>query len=168
MKNKGFTLIELMVVVAIIGILATISWPSYVQYVLKGQRSSALPQLQALLNLEEDYHRDSGGTYTTKLKDDLGYPSDPVLMASSGGTDIYSVKASACDDATIYPDTPSLVQCVKIIATPVGRQVEDGLILMDNRGRFVLDFAKNQLKNRDGADLPNSACPECLAERAKY
>jgi type IV pilus assembly protein PilE len=37
--NKGFTLIELMVVVAVVGILAAISMPSYLEYVLRAKRA---------------------------------------------------------------------------------------------------------------------------------
>lgn len=167
MKNKGFTLIELMVIVAIIGILSTVSYSSYIHYVIKGVRSSSLPHFSALFTLQEDHYRDAR-TYTTDLVGDLKYPSDPAVIASSRGGDAYKVKASACDNAAIYPDTPSLARCVKIIATPQGAQAEDGLILMDSRGRYVLDFGKTQLKSRDGTDLPDSACPECIAVRGTY
>lgn len=167
MKNKGFTLIELMVVVAIIGILATISWPSYTLYVLKAVRSSTIPELEALIKLQEDFYIDNY-TYTIDLDGDLGYASDPAILTSSRGSGSYSVAAATCSNTTIYPDNPAINRCVMIVASPLGAQIEDGLIIMDNRGRFVLDSFFNQLKDRDGNDLPDTACPECIALRSSF
>lgn len=60
---RGFTLIELMVTVAIIAILAAIAYPSYRQYVLKSRRSDAKVALLQAAALEEKYFTQCN-TYT--------------------------------------------------------------------------------------------------------
>ena len=54
-KNKGFTLIELMIVVAIVGILAAIALPSYQNYVIRTKRADATGALMAATNAMERY-----------------------------------------------------------------------------------------------------------------
>jgi type IV pilus assembly protein PilE len=63
-RSKGFTLIELMIVVAIVGILTTIAYPSYRDYVIRGQLVDATTALAALRANMERYYQDNR-TYIT-------------------------------------------------------------------------------------------------------
>jgi prepilin-type N-terminal cleavage/methylation domain-containing protein len=63
MDKKGMTLIELLIVVAIIGILAAISIPAYIGQKKRAARTEAYANLEALRVLEEQYFAENG-TYT--------------------------------------------------------------------------------------------------------
>ena len=65
MNKKGFTLLELMIVVAVIGILAVIAIPAYVGQMTKATRSEAYTNLQNLQLLEAQYYADNSCYYLT-------------------------------------------------------------------------------------------------------
>jgi type IV pilus assembly protein PilE len=71
LKNKGFTLIELMIVVAVIGIIAAIALPSYQDYAKRARRADAKAVVLAV-QLAEEKWRASNSAYTNDLTQ-LGY-----------------------------------------------------------------------------------------------
>ena len=64
MNNKGFSLIELMVVLAIIGILGAIAYPSYDAYMKKSRRADGKIGLQEMADRQERFYLQNN-TYTT-------------------------------------------------------------------------------------------------------
>ncbi|HEX7867356.1 MAG TPA: type IV pilin protein [Variovorax sp.] len=54
-RSSGFTLIEVMITVAIVAILASIALPSYQQYVIRSKRSAAQAQMLDIANRQQQY-----------------------------------------------------------------------------------------------------------------
>ena len=80
LKKTGFTLIELMVTIAIIGILAAIATPAYIEYYAQSYRSDALRELTIIVNRQEEYFSDQF-TYTSDMTK-LGMDADPYVVDS--------------------------------------------------------------------------------------
>ncbi|HHX8438967.1 TPA: pilin [Vibrio diabolicus] len=71
-KQQGFTLIELMIVVAIIGVLAAAAIPAYSDYVKKSEASSGLATIKALVTPAEMIYQENGTLAATTSLNDLG------------------------------------------------------------------------------------------------
>lgn len=89
-QHGGFTLIELMIVVAIIGIIAAIAYPSYQQYVERTRATDAQGALMSLASKLERYHTQEG-TYATA-----------TLGDGSAATDIFPDEAPIDGNEKFY------------------------------------------------------------------
>ncbi len=94
---KGFTLIELMIVVAILAIVTTIAVPAYTGYVKTAQRTEGWNNLNGLQLTLEEYYIENG-TYTTdKGTSGLNWTPRP----DSGGTNNFTYTIAAGDSGDI-------------------------------------------------------------------
>lgn len=99
-KQEGFTLIELMIVVAIIGILAAIAIPNFLQYQMKSRQSEAKTNLQAIKTSEVSFQAEqgcfiglaaegvilpAGGTKTVPFTWGIGLPATPPPVGWCAG-----------------------------------------------------------------------------------
>ncbi|MEZ9009405.1 prepilin-type N-terminal cleavage/methylation domain-containing protein [Vibrio sp. F13] len=87
-NQKGFTLIELMIVVAIIGALSAIAVPAYKDYVSKSQASSALATLKALITPAELLIQEEGSISGGVSALGISASSNTLGTISASGTTI--------------------------------------------------------------------------------
>lgn len=118
--QQGFTLIELMIVVAVIGILASIALPSYTQYIIKSNRVAAQSQMMEIANREQQF-----------LFADRAY-ADKATLISSGYAPPTEVSAKYSYDVTV--DNTATPPTYTITFTPTGSQASDGALTLNNTG----------------------------------
>lgn len=117
-RHRGFTLIELMIVVAIIAILAVIAVPAYNDSVTKARRSDGQAALMEAMARQERFFTENN-TYTVDF--------DDLPMGTTSPEGHYDLSAAACGG--------SIVTCVILTATPKGHQAHDGTLTLNSRGQ---------------------------------
>jgi type IV pilus assembly protein PilE len=122
--DGGFTLIELVIAVAIVGTLAAIALPAYTQQILRANRAQAKQFIEDIANREEQYLLDqrlytatigSGGLGMTPPQETAGRYT---FAAAAGGNDCLGVALP----------TPGY----SITATAIGAQASDGNLCLDS------------------------------------
>ena len=124
--NRGFTLLELLVVLAVVGILAMAAFPAYQESVYKSRRSDAMSALQEIQLLQEKW-RSSNSTYQSTVgtlydststagtvNSPEGFYQLSIKAGTSSGTDYVALAApqgvqsgdSNCGTYAIGPDNP--------------------------------------------------------------
>jgi type IV pilus assembly protein PilE len=117
--RNGFTLIELMVTVAIVGILAAIAIPSYSDYVNQANRSDVKTSLLEDVQFMERNYTESYKYHKKSDTTDVTATSLPARQSPKTGTALYNITLPTANlSATTYT----------LIATPVagGRMANDG------------------------------------------
>ena len=117
-KSQGFTLIELMIVVGILGILAAIALPSYQSYIRKSNRSDAIVALSTLQLAQEKY-RISNTTYGTLAQiggASLSEGGYYTLTVPVGTATAYTLVATAVTTKAQASDT----ECTSLTLTQTG------------------------------------------------
>ena len=118
--HHGFTLLELMIVVAIVGILAAIAVPSYQKYVMQSRRTDAKNAVLDLASREERFFS-VNNTYTNSAPA-LGYgPTSAFPLAvNASGQSYYNLSVP-----TVTTATATVAAGFTGLATPTGSQTAD-------------------------------------------
>lgn len=101
---RGFSLVELLITVAIVGILAGVAYPSYTDYVTRSNRSEAQRELMRIANLQEQVFVDTRA-YTEDMKK-LGFDADPYIT----GSKYYSIDAAVTGNTFVLTATAKGIQ----------------------------------------------------------
>jgi type IV pilus assembly protein PilE len=145
----GFTLMELMITVAIVGLLAAVAYPSYTSSVLKGKRAQGRTAMVELIQQQERYMTQrncylafttaAGGVATAVAPSPStacgGVIATTVPFKAFSGDNpskaAYLVSSTTCGAGTA---TISIAECVQAVATPIAPDTEVGSLSLTTTG----------------------------------
>jgi type IV pilus assembly protein PilE len=137
--QKGFSLIELMIVVAVIGILAAVAYPAYQDYVIRSKRGDAMNSLASVRIAQEKY-RANNSAFASALSTLTDYSADTV----DSGDNYWNVTmASGAGFATTGAQ-------FFVIATPKHVDSDCEVFMVDREGPVTSGtYSGNTIANAD-------------------
>ncbi|WP_305080550.1 type IV pilin protein [Microbulbifer guangxiensis] len=144
--QRGFTLIELMIVVAIVAILAAVAWPSYQNQVRSTNRADAQGALMGLAQAMERHFTQNGNYLEAAAggADDGAPAIFPTQSPLDGSNKSYNLTIDVSDEGDSY----------ELFATPIAGTVQasDGPLRLSSSGEKAWD------RDNDGFDDPGDLC----------
>jgi type IV pilus assembly protein PilE len=132
--QRGVTLMELMIVVAIVSMIAAFAYPSYTQYIVKTKRTAATTTLLQVADRQQQFFMDNK-RYATDLTN-LGYTANPLWVSDDGNT----VPAGDMDAVYVFGLVNVTPTEFMAFAVPIGQQqVRDR-----ECGAMTLDHARTR------------------------
>jgi type IV pilus assembly protein PilE len=116
-RQRGVTLLELMIVVTIVAIISAFAYPSYTQYVVNTKRTAATSMLLQIADRQQQFFMDNK-SYTGDLTN-LGFAENPVFVTDDG-TVVAAGDADAVYILTLANAAPTTYTA---IAAPLGQQL---------------------------------------------
>ncbi|MFB9157673.1 type IV pilin protein [Chromobacterium violaceum] len=140
-KPEGFSLLELVIALAVLALLVSIALPSYRSFMMQSNRTAAKTALQDLASREESYFA-INNNYASQLAT-LGYASGTVYVPGSGNN-LYALSIASATNSTFV-----------LNAAPQGSQAQDSC------QTYQLDNLGNQSNIANGSSGPPLSVSGC-------